>query len=180
MFFSSAVWVLTKPEICFRVCCPERGAQARGPPAGESPCSRMWSLQQSPSQTVAGDSRPHWSTLTPLLLTLSSSSQPRSRETTGNGHIGMSTYSVWKYLISRGGVKIEDRQVESGFLKWLGKSWQAAVNMLVAHFPHFSWCRISFYLCCHSNVGGLLTAQSRAVLISLTCCLKCTSNPLLK
>lgn len=73
-----------------RVCCPEPGVRARDPPAGELPCSRMWSLQQNQSQTTAGDSRLPRSTLTHSPPTPSSSSRPHSREITERGHTGMS------------------------------------------------------------------------------------------
>lgn len=88
-FPSSLNNALTLSSFC-RVCCPEPGDPGRDPPAGELPCSRMWSLQESQSQTAAGDSRPLWSTLTLSPLTPSSSRRPHSRGTTGNGHIGMS------------------------------------------------------------------------------------------
>ena len=78
-----------------RVCCPEPEGRARGPPAGELPCSRMWSLQESQSQTAARDSRPLWSTLTPSHPTPCSSSLPHSRETTGREHTGTSKFPDW-------------------------------------------------------------------------------------
>lgn len=83
----------------FRVCCPEPEGPAQDPPAGELPCSRMWSLQESQSQTAAGDSRPLWSTLTPSHPTPFSSSLPHSRETTGREHTGMSKFSDWHSFI---------------------------------------------------------------------------------
>lgn len=81
--------LISNTDFC-RVYCPELEAQARGPPAGEFPYSRKWTFQESHLLTVARDSRPPWSTLTPSPLTPSSFSLPHSRESTESEHTGMS------------------------------------------------------------------------------------------